>query len=646
MSEPIEIIDVRPSRIRRPVDVLRTGILLVVVAALAGLGAVAGATTSGIDVDTGRLLAEVPHVFIRLFSVLGATGALATSMALIARELVRGHPRRLIEALVTGLIAVGVVDVLNRLIGSGGATDLHAALVRASASGSSSPLDTYLGALFAFAAVIGVGSDPRWRGLLIGVSALYVVSAFSATQASFLSLLLSPAIGAAIGVGARWAVGTVNVTPDARTIADELARRDVHLARMERVQSPVTDHRTYRCLTVTGDAVFVQAYDRDLIISGAVYSVYRLARLRAEIAATPALTLDRIAEHRSLLALAGAHAGAPVPDLLAGVPCGPDTIVLAYDEPTSTAIDAISDGQLDEIWSGVERLHAHRITHHGLIADQIRLDPTGHVLLPIIGEGSVFATDLRISVDRVQLLVTTAALVGAVRAVRSARTALSDDELAATMPVLQPIALTRDARDLARRHKGLLDALRSEITGPVAESTVELANLERVRPRRIIAVVAVLVAGYFLVAQFGSIDVATVFSRAHWAWLPLVALASAATYVAAAISLTGYVEEKLNFVHTVLAQVATSFVGFVTPPSVGGLALNIRYLRKANVSTAGAATSVGVSQVLNAALHVILLIACAAATGASADHSLPIPGWAFVAVGVLGVLSWRCWPCR
>ena len=639
MTEPIDIIDVRPARIRRPTDVLRTGILVVVVTALAGLGAIAGATTGGLNVDTGRLLAQVPHVFIRLFSVLGATGALATPMVLIARELIRGHPRRLIEAILTGLVAVAAVDVLNRLISSGGAADLHAALVRAGANGSSRPLDAYLAALFAFAAVIGVGSDPRWRGLLVGVAALYVVSAFSATQASLLSLLLSPAIGAAVGVGARWAVGTVNVTPDARAIAAELARRHVHLSRMERVETPVTDHRTFRCVTVTGEAVFVQAYDRDLIISGAVYTVYRLARLRAEIAATPALTLDRIAEHRSLLALAGAHAGAPVPDLLAGVPCGPDTIVLAYDEPPSTAIEAMSDAQLDELWAGVERLHAHRITHHGLIADQIRLDPAGHVLLPIISEGSVFATDLRISVDRVQLLVTTAALVGAVRAVRSARTALTEAELTATMPVLQPIALTRDARELARRHKGLLDALRAEIIGPVAEPTVELANLERVRPRTIIAVVAVLVAGYFLVAEFGSIDVASVFSHARWQWLPLVAVASAATYVAAAISLTGYVEEKLNFAHTVLAQVATSFVGFVTPPSVGGLALNLRYLRKADVSITGAATSVGVSQVLNAALHVVLLIGCAAATGASADHSLPIPGWAFVVVGVLGVLA-------
>ena len=639
MDDLLEVFDVQPGRIRRPTDLLRIVVLLLVVGALTGVGAVAGATTRGVNADMTRLLADIPHVFVRLFSVLGATGALAAPIAFIARELIRGQPRRLIEAILTGLLADVVIDGLNRSIRSAGTTALRESLVHAGSHGSSRPLDAYLAALFAFAAVIGVAGDLRWRSLLIGVTVLYVVSAFTATQASLLSLLLSPAIGAVIGAGARWAVGTINSTPDARAIAAELARRDLHLARMERVATPETDHRTYRCVTIAGRGVLVQAYDRDLIISGAVYTVYRLARLRTEIAATPALTLDRIAEHRSLLALAGAHAGAPIPELLAGVPCGPDTIVLAYDQPVSTGIDGLSDGQLEELWTGVERLHHHRITHHGLVADQIRLDPSGKVLLPILSEGSVFATDLRISVDRAQLLVTTAALVGADRAVRSARGVLTDDELAATLPVLQPIALTRDARAIAAHHHGLLDALRLAVAEPIAEPTVELANLERVRPRSVIAIVAVLVAGYLLVVQFGSIDVRTVFGQARWVWLPLVVVASAATYVAAAVSLTGYVEEKLNFAHTVLAQVAASFVGFVTPPSVGGLALNVRYLRKANVSTTGAATSVGVSQVVNAALHVVLLIACVAATGASAHHSLPIPGWAFVAVAVLGVLA-------
>jgi uncharacterized membrane protein YbhN (UPF0104 family) len=155
----------------------------------------------------------------------------------------------------------------------------------------------------------------------------------------------------------------------------------------------------------------------------------------------------------------------------------------------------------------------------------------------------------------------------------------------------------------------------------------------------VLSIVAVIIAGYLIVGQLGSVDIATVLSTARWAWVPLVLIASVGTYIAAAVSLSGFVTEKLVFLNTLLAQVAASFVGFVAPPSVGGLAINIRYLRQSKLSATAATTSVSLSQVVNALTHVVLLLVLAAATGASASHSLPIPGWAFVAVGVAAVLA-------
>ena len=70
------------------------------------------------------------------------------------------------------------------------------------------------------------------------------------------------------------------------------------------------------------------------------------------------------------------------------------------------------------------------------------------------------------------------------------------------------------------------------------------------------------------------------------------------TYVGATFELAGFVLERLNFVRTFLAQIAGSFVALVTSAAVGGVALNIRYLRKANVSLSDAGSSVGVSQVI------------------------------------------------
>jgi uncharacterized membrane protein YbhN (UPF0104 family) len=124
-----------------------------------------------------------------------------------------------------------------------------------------------------------------------------------------------------------------------------------------------------------------------------------------------------------------------------------------------------------------------------------------------------------------------------------------------------------------------------------------------------------------------------------WRWMIAALALSALTYLGAAWSLSGFVLEKLSLGRTLLAQLAGSFVTLVTPAAVGGVAVNLRYLRKADVEPADAAASVGVSQVFAFALHITLLIIFAAIAGtehhASTGHSLKPPGWVYIALAVL-----------
>lgn len=634
----VVIVDSAARRVRRSLDLVRLVGLVLVGLLLIGIGIVARDTSNGANEDLARLLGEVPRVLIRGFSLLTSFGALVVPLAFMVREIVRGQTRRLIEALLTGLLAIAVIEGLDRLVEQFPGSRLYEALTRVGTSGEVRPFDTYLVALLAFVAVTGVAADPLWRGLLMVVTTLYVLSVFTATQASLLSLTLSLVIGAFVGIAVRYAAGRVTKRPDAGQLIAALASRGIRISRFERVASDSDAERSYLATTAAGDRLAVHVLDRELIASGAVYNVYRLIRIRTEIAPAPALSLERVAEHRSLLAMAAARAGVPMPRLLAGVRCGPDAIALVYEHRTGRALAEPSAQELDELWRLANLLHHNRITHRGLSAISALREPGGQLLLPIPQDGTVFATDLRISLDRVQLLISIAALAGVEQAVRSARRALSDAELAATVPVLQPIALTRESREAIRHDTGLIEAVREEIQG-TRSAPPELVRVERVRPRTIVSIVAILVAGYLIVGQLSSVNLLTVLSGARWRWVPLLLAASAASYLAAALSLTGYVRERLSFPRTTLVQLAASFAGFVTPPSVGGLAINIRYLRKARVSITGAATSVGLSQVVNGVSHVLLLIAFAAATGASAQHSLPIPGWAFGAIGALVALA-------
>ena len=213
------------------------------------------------------------------------------------------------------------------------------------------PLDAYLAALLAFVTVIGLLRRRALARADGAMTVLYVASTFAGAQTSLLSPLSSITIGAMVGVLVRYVAGQSNEQPDGFRIATELGRRGIPLARLERIQDPDQSHRTYLGTTRTSDQLTVHVLDRDLIASGALHTLYRLIRVRREIAPPPVLSLERVAERRSLLALAAEAADVPVPRLIAGVPCGADAIVLAYEAVAGTPLRAPTDGQLHALWA-------------------------------------------------------------------------------------------------------------------------------------------------------------------------------------------------------------------------------------------------------------------------------------------------------
>lgn len=646
LAEPVNpiVVDSVPSRIRRPVDGVRLTVLLIALGLIAGVGSVASSTNIGAELDLIRLTDAIPSPLLTLFTAVGGFGVLGVPLAYAVRQVVRGHSRLLLEALLTGLLAIAVCWALIELLYLVDSSALFDALVFRTPTRASRPLDDYLTALIAFASVSRIGGEQLWRTLFSVAVGVYMLSAFTAGEATAVSLLASATLGATIGVAVRYLAGSVNIEPTGTQIAAALRARGIDLIQLER-QPNEDDHRDYLATTRDGRRLLLNVFDRDRIASGVLYRVYRTIRVNSEVARGPVLSFERGAERRALLAIAAAAEHVPLPHLIAGVPCGLDTIVLAYESLDGTPLDELdqppSDAQFAELWTAVTRLHHTRITVRGLTLSRLLQQSDGRIVLPIPEDGAAFASDLRIDVDRAQLLVTTAQSAGAFSAVRIVRSVIGDAALSATVPVLQPVALDRETRAAVKRNSALIEEIRSEILGQTSLEPPELSNLERVRPRTVITIVAAIVAGYLLIGQLGTVNLATVLSGLRWQWLPIILLCSAATYVGAALALSGYVSERLSFARTVLAQLAAAFTGFVTPPAVGGVAVNVRYLQRAGLSTTAAATSVATCQGVNALVHVVLLVGVAALSGSSSDHALPIPGWAFIALGaaVLVALS-------
>ncbi len=642
----VRVVDHLEPRIRLPADLLRCVIATIEIVLLAGLGLLARATATGVEYDVGHASRRVPALLLGVMGFLAHFALLVLPVALAVRLVVRRQPRRLTEAVLTGLIAAAVVAGANLLLLHGGATQMYQALAPSGAGRHAAPLDGYLAGLAAYVTVIGLSGSQRWRTAFWLTIAFYALASLANDHANILSLLIALLLGSAIGSGLRYAFGSVSERPSAEAIAAALGSAGAPLVEIRRIWDDSTETRRYAAFTTDGGRLDITVFDRDQQAADVLYRLYRRIRLKAQVSRIVPFTVQRAVEHRALLTYAAEEAGVPTPRLRALVRAGPEAVVLANEHHRGVTLaqrnSSLTDAEINQVWDTVLRLHAHRVTHRALTGDRILLlaeGPAGDgdtgVMLLEPGNGDVAASDLQLRLDISQLLAELALLVGPDRAADIAQQRIGADELAAVVPLLQPVALHRSTRTILRRRKDVLPALRKRLVVPAAERDVAPAQLERIRPRTLISLVATVVAVYLLVGQLDRVKLGGLLRHADWRWTAAALALSAASYFGAAWSLTGFVLERLSLFRTLLAQLAASFVTLVTPAAVGGVALNLRYLRRAEVAPADAAASVGLSQLIAFALHAILLIIFAALAGTAHANSLRPPGWVYIAVAAV-----------
>lgn len=650
----VEVDDHLEQRVRIPADLLRCVIAAIEIALLVGLALVSYETTHGVEITAVGASRVLPSVLLPIVRDAARAALLILPVALAGWLLFHRQPRRLAEAVLTGGITVGAVALGNVLLRHRAAAQLYRALTIQSSSHPGTgvaALDGALAGLAAYITVVGLTGRPRWRTAFWLAIGFYGLVGLADQQTTVLALLIALLLGRAIGSGLRYAVGSTSERPSAAEIASALSTANAPVIAMRRIWDAGTETRRYAATTRGGQQLDVTVFDRDQQAADAFYRIYRRLRLKTQVSRSAPLTVERAVERRALLTYATEDAGVPTPRLRALIKVGPEAAVLANDHHDGTTLaemdGAPPDAQLMRVWDTVLRLHQHRVTHRTLTADRIMFSGRhedgsgGEVMLLEPGNGDVAASDLQLRLDLTQLLAELALLVGPERSAALAFKKVGRAELEAMVPLLQPVVLHRSTRAALRRRKDVLPALRKRLLTAVPDGEVAPVQLERIRPRTLVTLVAGLVAAYVLVGQLIKVDLKTAFRGAEWRWIVVALALSAVTYIGAAWSLTGFVVERLSLVRTFLAQVAGSFVTLVTPAAVGGVALNLRYLRRADVAPADAAASVGVSQVIAFALHMVLLVIFAAVTGASQAHSLHPPNWLYIALAVLaaGVLA-------
>jgi len=632
------VVEDQPTRrIRRPVDGLRCLADAFWIAVLAGAGLAARAATEGVETDLVKLSQRLQDVVLPTLRGISLFGLLAFTVALAIRQLVRRQSRRLAEAIATGAGTIALVLLADLILRSNityAGTLYRAIAMTPPGTSGFAPLDAPLAGLVAFTTIIDLSGRTKWRVALWLTVGVYLVTSLADLRTSVLSVLITLLVGRVIALAVRYVAGSPSQRPPAEAIAAALGSAGEPVTELRRVPVSGVESRRYAAVTPDGGRLDVTVFDRDQQAAGLLYRLYRLIRLRDQVARRAPLSTERLAERRALLAYAVEDAGVRTPRLRAVLRVGPEAMALATDADGGTSLaqrgSDVTDAEVGRVWDAVLRLHRHRVTHRSLTADKIVICPDGRIKLLDPGGGDIAASDLQLRLDLAQLLAELAALTGPDRAADMGQRKLGGDDLTGLLPLLQPVVLARSTRMYLRKHRHVLPELRTRLLtlDPGDGQAVPPVRLERVRPRSLITLVATILAIYLLTSELARVNLGTLLRTADPRWM-LVALGlSALSYAGAAWELSGFVLEKLSFPRTVLAQLASSFVTLVTPAAVGGAALNVRYLQRRKIPPAVAVASVGASQVVAFVLHIVLLVIFVAITGAR-SHSLKPPTWAY-----------------
>jgi undecaprenyl-diphosphatase len=179
--------------------------------------------------------------------------------------------------------------------------------------------------------------------------------------------------------------------------------------------------------------------------------------------------------------------------------------------------------------------------------------------------------------------------------------------------------------------------LRSVAAEAVGVDEVKYEKIERVKPGTLLILGSVALALYVLIPQFAAASgFFDEIGRAHLGWVALVVVASAVTYLGAGLGMVGAVPVRLEYGPMVTAQLASSFSNRVTPAKVGGMATNVRYLQKQNITLPMAASAVGLNTVAGLIVHISLLVLFGIV--ASRDVELPLPDAETVGIAIVAII--------
>lgn len=611
--------------VRRGSDLARALAAAVLLAAVLGLVAVAPAGSGGLSRDVAAWFDRTSVLLVTALDVLSALAVLAV-VGVIAVDGALHRRRALVTALLAAVVSVLVLLPLVILVASGGA-DPFETTVGIAVGSEPDPTAAFV----AFLTGADLRSRRRWFRPALAAVVLVVLAGLAIGSLNPLSAAVALLYGWLVGLAVRLALGVPAARPPESLVLSALRLAGIQATRLERT----VDHAglgRYETRLEDGTELDVVVLDRDRRDDRLFDRLWRTVRLRTAAAGHPPLTVRGAVERQALaahLAVAGGVRTARVRTLTAA---GSDAIVLVRDRVAGTRLSDLPAGTLpaevlNDAWRQLRLLHAARVAHRDLTGDSLLVCSGNSVGLTGLYDAEVAASELLIRIDVAELLATLALAVGAGPAVTALREHYRPVDVVAVAALLQPVALASGTRRMLRGSSELLAELRKELLAgaPAVQAETRPARIERFRLRTVLGVAGATVAAQVLFTQLSRANPEAAIANAQLVWMVAAAGAAAVTFVGAAICLIAFTPVRLGLWRTTAVQLASSFVKLVTPPAVGQVAINLRYLQRTGVDAATAGASVGLAQAGNLISTVALLIVGASLTGGAVNGASLLP---------------------
>lgn len=614
-------------RIRRPTDLIRLALAANSIWILILVGVLAVRTSFAIETDLTTATRQLPGLVIFLLNVIGASAILILPLVAAVRLTITGQSRLFLESLLAAglavLTAIGGARLLNEF------ENLRIVLTFTGSLliNQSILLNPLLASLVAFITVSRVVERPYF-GYFAIFSVIALITAELITGGTTLvAQATALLIGWTIGLLIRYSLGTPTIRPSLAAISKALKDAGYEVAQIDQVIE-VGEGRKFSAYTKKHQGLSVLVRDRDRNGAGVFFSWFRSLFFYSG-KEFRAINIRRKVEQAALMSFALESANIATPKLLLVREIEFNSILTVYERVQGIGLSDylnttgdLKDETITIILETIKSMHQNDIVHRSLSAPNILLANSGVIYLLNSYRGNIAANQLEKRVDLAEILITLAVLTSPRRVISVAKKVFGNKKIVGSLPALQTVAMSRNTRKTLRSNKKTLSDLRKELGRVEPTLNYENIQFERINYRNLFLAAFSIVALYLLIPQFSKVDFATILTQASWNWMLVALLAKALSYGVSAANLLVFVKQKLSFLRATLAQISASFATLVVPPTLGTVAINVRFLQKAGVNTGQAGATVGVVQVVNFLVHIVLLLIMAVVASTQSDFTL------------------------